>query len=551
MIEISVENGEFVLKSEYNPLVVDICREAPSRRFRSDKAWVFPNIKQNASYLLEHFKPEHFTPDAAELVRVNYTVKDTPWPASKEDARPWQGTVLDRAYDKKAFGLFWEMRLGKTFVAIQLACQYKKEDRITKLLVVVPNSIKATWAREFGSWATCSYHAATLEAGQTIRLPDKRKLPKGFKMPLQVLVCGVESLSSPGPLRKAFQWVGDDDFMMVVDESTSIKNPRAKRTQNIIGLGEKAKFRMIMTGTPITQGIHDLYSQMEFLDPDIIGMNSWVAFKRRYVIEEHIDLGPGKKFTRIVGYRNVKELLDLVAEHTDHLKTRDVIDDLPERTYEQRWVKPSRDQASAYQQLKSDLEAEYKEEVVTVRNTLEQMTRFQQIAGGFFPGEEKIIPLDNPKLRELENVIETIPDDVSVIIWCKFRAEIAAVAERLRELRYDVVEYHGGLERPQRDANEQAFQSKTVRFFVGNPATGGMGLELSAADYMIYYSNSFSYQDRQQSEARAQHVQKKHSVMYIDLFVDLKCEHTVATALKKKTSIADMVSKGLKGEDLF
>lgn len=557
--EIDFDGTEFVLRSKYDPTLVMMAKGAPDRKWdKATKQWRFALSLPNVNYIGATFPPEMLTPAAKDtILTYEHATPDTPFPdwyrfPAGVTPRPWQQAVLDKAWNKDGYALFWEMRLGKTFVAVTLASAYHQAGDIEKVVVVGLNSLKQTWNREFASWGTSATQILALDAGKKISFPQQRGRP------LQVVVVGVESLSAGGAYKKVCEWVAGSRYMVIVDESSRIKNFKAERTKRVVQLGKDAVRRLILTGTPITQGMQDLYSQFDFLGPDILGFNSFYSFRNRFCVMEEIRTRSGQSFTKIAGYQNTNELLTMVQNYAHRLRVSDVVADLPDRVYEERWVTPSPQQKKAYSDLKKDMRVAMDDKELTVENILERMTRFQQIAGGFLPlYDEEGNPVEtlaltpNPKVDELKSILEDLPNDEKVIIWCRFRAEIAIVARTIAAMDIGlVVEYHGGIPKEVRDDNEREFQSGNARFFVGNQATAGMGLELSAAGVVIYYSNSFSYEDRVQSEARAQHVDKKTSVMYIDLFNDLAVERAVSRALAAKTGLAEYVSAKLQGKTI-
>lgn len=569
-ITVDFDADEFIVTFPYDPILVMIIKGAPARKFNGkSKTWHLPITRQNVRFLQEsEFKHAHSSNDArAVLDNYDDAPVETPFPHWYRfpvgvQPREWQEPVLNKAWMKKEFGLFWEMRLGKTFVTVSLACAYHQSSDIAQVLVICPNSIKGgqVWQREFNKWGTGNFEIREHNT-RNVRWSNRRGHMK-------VMVASVEGLSQGKSYKQLEQFVNEAPTLVVVDESSRIKNFKATRTDRCVDIGKLAHRRMILTGTPITQGIQDLYSQFAFLNWKILGFNSYYAFKARYCREQEFTIkkGPqaGKSFTKITGYANVPELLERVAEYTDTLRVKDVRN-LPS-DYDVRMIPPSAEQTQVTKQLKEDMLAIFEGEELEVQNTLERMTRYQQIAGGFFPrfvGEEngkkifESIPLKkNPKLDELKAIVEDLPNDSKIIIWCRFRPEISLICNHLRSAYGDgsVVEYHGGVADEDRATATAAFHPDTedpeVRFFVGNPATGGMGLELSTADYSIYFSNSFSYEDRTQSESRMKHMEKEATCMYIDLYVNLPIDHAISNAQAIKGSVAAYVSDKLRNGEV-
>jgi SNF2 family DNA or RNA helicase len=182
------------------------------------------------------------------------------------------------------------------------------------------------------------------------------------------------------------------------------------------------------------------------------------------------------------------------------------------------------------------------------------MLRLQEIAGGIITFERNPDLYDaakfthnriagkNPKVEELLAIAEE--NDASTIVWCRFIEEIRMVCEALRErYGYDaVVEIHGGISENDRDHNVQnLFQTGKARFLVGNAATGGVGLNMTRAELVVYYSNSFSFTDREQSEDRAHRIGQTRSVTYIDIIAEGTVDAAVTQALREKKDVSEFV----------
>jgi SNF2 family DNA or RNA helicase len=302
-----------------------------------------------------------------------------------------------------------------------------------------------------------------------------------------------------------------------------------------------------MTGTPVTQGLQDLWAQFQFLSGKILECKSYVLFRNRYCI-----MG-GFENRKKMGYQFEDDLLGRIKPYVYMVKKSECMD-LPPKIFEKLLVSPTSEQKTAIKQLEDTYGAVSGDKVLTASMTLERLTRYQQIIGGTFPfdteeGYDSIpIPGGNPKLEEIMDSIATLDEHAKVIIWARFRPEIRYIIEALTKVYgpSSMVEYHGGTSPAERERAERVFQAESsYRFFVSNQSTGGMGITLTKASYVYYYSNSFSYEDRIQSEDRVHRKGLVHSVTYIDVEMEQKYDKMILTAIYKKQDLAQMVDREL------
>lgn len=519
------------------------------------KGWLVPIIAPNVSALRENFRFPEFTGPAVARIKqsMSATVEAPSFSGIHvPGTMAHQKNALAKSCGRPNYFFAHAMGSGKSLTILTLVANLHFDQGLSGLLVVCPSSIKFdVWSREAEKWMSglgADYSIHVLEAGKQNKAESWMEAQKDAGA-LNILVVGTQALSNKS--RAAYQvcedFLGEFKCGMVVDESSLIKNSQASRTKNIITLGDLAKWRWCATGTKITQGIHDLYAQFRFLDWKILGHKSFFSFKNRYCV-----MG-GFENHSIVSYRNVDELMTLIGPHIDVVRKEDA-NDLPPKTYQQRTATASPLQRRIFKELQHFMEADIVPgQPLSVATALERMTRYQQIAGGNCPkcnadGEWSTSPLDdNPKLEELIALLNET--DGKVVIWAVFIPEIKAITARLQDLYGpgSVVSYYGGVSTQDRTLAIDKFQADPgCRFFVANQATAGMGLTLTAATTAVYYSNSFSYSDRVQSEDRIHRTGQVSSVTYIDLFIDLPIDATIKEALAKKTNISKLVADRLR-----
>ena len=352
----------------------------------------------------------------------------------------------------------------------------------------------------------------------------------------------IEAFSTRKGVEVAEKFLLAHSTLMAIDESTTIKSKNAKRTKSIVKLGKMAKYRRIMTGSPITKSPMDLYTQCEFLNPELLGHKSFYSFQYEYAIIKRRNLG-SYSFNQIVGYKNLKELNGLLDNFSYRVRKQDCLD-LPDKVYTKRVVELTPEQARMYSDLKKIALGICEEGTVTPTTILTQLLRLQQVCSGHVKLDDGAIKtFSSAKIKELEAVVEEI--DGKAIIWANFTHDIESIVELLTKMYGEdsVVSYYGATSTDQRDYAMSSFQNpdSLVRFFVGQPRTGGYGLTLTQASTVIYYSNSYDLEVRLQSEDRAHRIGQVNKVTYIDIIAEKTVDEKVLQALRSKIDIASVV----------
>jgi len=478
-----------------------------------------------------------------------------------------QQECFDLSKDQKSFAILLEQGLGKTKVALDTAAFLHDRGDIDGLLIVAPNGVHANWIlREIPTHMP-------IENGYTSLLfrsdrIDSQKFKKAWDFlldyrGLSILSVNVEAVSqSQNAFAVCEKFLKRRKCMMVVDESSRIKTPSATRTKKVIRLGRLAKYRRIMTGTPVTQSPFDLYSQFMFLDPGILGFTSFYTFKHHFGVWEKKVAHQGERLQQyedLIRYVRLDELKRLVAD-SSFRRTKNECLDLPPKIYQVVPIRMSPAQEKLYKRLNEEGILEFDDLSLLAPNQLVRLIRLQQVTGGFVPNDEANsegkrtsgivqegvpIPGPNPKLDYL---MDALSEDYSgkSIVWARFRLEISAIAEALRKkFGYrSVAELHGGITGKDREESVDRFQSDpTCRFLIGQQQSG-IGITLHAADNVFYFSNSFSYEQRYQSEDRAHRIGLDHSVVYVDLTMEGTVDEKVRQVLLSTKRVADSVTEG-------
>lgn len=557
---VGFKDGYFTLETKVFDLVRS--RGFPSRiPLPGLEQWKIESTLENARYINENYTDSEVSQQAHDevvrLISKEITGANRKFPLDflfKNEPRPYQWDALDKAFGRKEFALFMEMRTGKSFVDINLAAQYYLEGTINAWLIVLfPGAIKATWKIQLKEHCPVPYECMLLQSGKVHRTSEfiNRSINK-----LKILVVGIESLSNGAGPRLITDFVALHRTKFTIDESTCIKNPKAltkakkkTRTRLCWDLGALCEYRMILTGTPTTQGIEDLYSQFRFLNWQIIGHKSYFTFSSKYCV-----MG-GFERRSVIGYKGVDKLLSRLSPFTYIISTEDAIG-IPEEVFTPIYVQQSVVQTRLLKELGDpyDMSTTYEDKELEVETVLERMMRYQQIVGGHFPykcrsdgGGYDIKALDeNPKMDALKGFIATIPKDQKVIIWARFVPELTDIINMLEEEGESHILYRGLSDAMREMAQEFFMKDDGPRFWVASQQESARGVELASASIHIFYSNSFDYSDRKQAEMRTNSShQKSKSITYVDIVMDHKIDKQINKALTYKKSIADYVKEQL------
>ena len=458
-----------------------------------------------------------------------------------------QEKALEMSWDKEVFAYFMEMGTGKSKVLIDNIAMLYNAGKINGALIVAPKGVYKNWfdgeipnhmpdyiERKVGLWRT---------------KPDDKALKPLFSTgaELHVLIMNVEAFSTKKGVEFAAKFLASHDTLMGIDESTTIKNPSAKRTQNILKLSKHTKYRRILTGSPVTKSPLDLYSQCQFLDPFLLDQSSYYVFRTRYAICRKINVS-GRSVEIVVGYRNLAELSDKLKDFSYRVLKDDCLD-LPKKTFVKRTVELTDEQKKLYKQMKEEAIAFLNGKMVTSATVITQLMRLHQITCGHFTSNDgKVQDVKSNRIGQLMDVLEEM--EGKAVIWAHYRYDIKKIVEAISKKYGEnaVVTYYGDTSTDDRQKAIKKIQDpeSPVRFIVGTPQTGGYGITLTGASTMIYYSNGYDLEKRMQSEARIDRIGQEKPMTYIDLIAEDTIDTKIVTSLRNKVNIASEIM----GEDL-
>ena len=467
---------------------------------------------------------------------MNYKFKTKPY--------KHQMTALEKSWNKETYAYFMEMGTGKTKVLIDNMSMLYDKGKIDGVLIVAPKGVIKTWyEQELPTHLPDHIENVTVLWQSNITKKQQEKLESLFEIEtaLHILIMNVEAFSTEKGVKFASKFLNSHKTLMAIDESTTIKTPTAKRTKNIIGLGKLAKYRRIMTGSPVTKNPLDLYTQCEFLDTYLLDFTSYYAFRNRYAEMKTMHIR-GRSIQVVDEFKNLSELSESLNAFSYRVLKEDCLD-LPPKNWTKRHIVLTADQRKVYDQMKKQAIAILNGKVTSTMTVLTQLMRLHQITCGHFTADDGSTQLiKNNRITELMDILGEM--NGKAIIWANYQRDVNEIIKNIIK-EYgpgSVVDYYGLTPQDERQDNIRKFQNGSkCRFLVGTPQTGGYGITLTKANTVIYYSNGYDLEKRLQSEDRAHRIGQKQAVTYVDLICEDTVDEKIVKALRDKINIASEV----------
>ncbi len=464
---------------------------------------------------------------------------------------------------RKTYALFMEQGTGKTWTLLADAERLYAKGTIDTVLVVAPNGVHTNWVkREIPAHMEGNIVARYWRSGAGVRhmkwLDDLFKLrAEGEPVPLRILAINIDALVTKKGYEFCEKFLLTGKALIILDESSRIKNPDAARTKALMRLRRFANGARIASGTPVTNSPVDVFAQMEFLESGLLGTTSYRAFVAEYadvlptthpLMQNMVRRNPRAAYAQIVArnpdgsprWRNLDKLQKLLEPHSFRVLKKDCLD-LPEKIYKTITFELNSEQQRAYDKMAEEQRIELDDRTELPVSELAALIKLQQITSGFVntPMGIKYVSEDNPRLKTLMDAIEDV--DGKFIVWARFREELEAISAALGDAGITHVQYHGGIGRDDREAAVDGFQNGDVRVFVGQPQSGGIGLTLTAAETVFYFSNDFNLETRLQSEDRAHRIGTRRNVVYIDIAAEDTIDEQITRNLQRKKRTAAVV----------
>ena len=460
-----------------------------------------------------------------------------PWRAATV-LLPHQLDAVAKLLPTRVAALFMEMGTGKTRTVIELA--RLRQTKIDRVVWFCPVAVKPTIFREILKHTDCSEDDIDVFGDKT----DEQTVPEDRFWH----IVGIESMSSSARIIGAAASLITERTMVVVDESTYIKGHFSKRTKRITLISAKSRYRLILTGTPITQGVVDLYAQMKFLSPKILGYNSFFTFAKNHLVYSDKYRGLIKRTLHT----------DWIAERIKpyvYQVTKAECLNLPDKLYADRYCDLTAEQQAAYQRAKEDfvddlMKYDDGRELQNGIAIFRLFSRLQGIACGFFTDtievegrdtfgrtvrkkETVTTPLPHKRLDALTRILDTVTDS-HIVVWTKYRQSVDEILDFLKKSDRPGYGFDGRVAESGRQEVVDRWVS-TGGVLVATQSLGSHGLnDLVAAATVIFYSNGFKYSERAQTEDRHHRLGQDSPVTYIDIWADCKIEDRIASALASK-----------------
>jgi len=473
---------------------------------------------------------------------MNYKFKTKPY--------DHQIKALKKSVDKKNYAYFMEMGTGKSKVLVDNMAMLYDKGKINGALIIAPKGVYNNWfTGEIPTHLASHIKPKMVLWTATISKTKQKEYDSLFETgyDLHILIMNVESFSTDKGRLFAGKFLRAHRALMTIDESTTIKNPTAKRTKAIVALGKEAYYKRILTGSPVTKSPLDLFSQCNFLSDELLESGSYYSFKNRYAVMKTHNFG-GRRVQLVHSYQRLDELASILKGFSYRVLKEECLD-LPDKIYIKREVELSKEQLQAYSTMKSAALATLKGKMATAPHVLTQMMRLHQITCGHLKNDDgTTTEIKSNRMTELMNLLDET--EGKVIIWGNYIYDIENLVKAVgKEYGADsVVQYYGATSQDDRAKAIKKFQDpdSKVRFFIGNPQTAGYGITLTAASTVVYFSNGYDLEKRLQSEDRAHRIGQNKSVTYVDFIAPKTVDEKIVKALRNKIDIASQVM----GEDL-
>ena len=457
-----------------------------------------------------------------------------------------QRSALNQSANQKEWAYFMEMGTGKTKVTIDNFAYLYFTKKINAVLIIAPKSVYTIWENEI-----------------QIHLPNEIKYkiykwnidkPKDYaslnkSQDFRIFLINVEALSTKRGLDACVDYLSKNTSNFVVlDESTTIKNRTAKRSRNILKLRSLSRIRRILTGSPITKSPLDLYTQCQFLNPQLLGFTSYLTFRNRYAEMGDIPVGSGRFISIPKYYKRLDELEDKLKTFSTRIR-KDQCLDLKPKIRQKRYIDLEGDNKTLYERLRVHALAIVENSTISFSNKLTEIIKLHQVCNGFTKNDDReLMQLHKQKLNALEEIIDET--DGKIIVFANYIYNINEIVTFLQHKygKNSTVSIYGAVNVEDRTkAVKRIQEDKNTRFIVINPTTGGFGLTLTACNTVIYFSNNYNLEVRMQSEDRAHRMGQKGSVVYIDIVARNTLDEAIMKSLINKGKIA---AKTLGEEDL-
>lgn len=527
------DRARVVIRFSYDEELVALVKMVPGREWdRTRRVWTIPRIPEHVRWLQARL-PRNIALSvdptlAVELLGQEKAVSDAAAYRKAGDAEiEWPLLSVPYAHQKAGLAflarlgsgaLLWEMGLGKTAAAIAF-CEWGTT--MGRVLVICPNTVKRNWKAEVIKH-TGADHANVLDG------PVKKRIEQLATWPYTIINCEAMSIPAMASAVQAIEW-----DVVIVDESTRFKSPTAKRTKALHKV--RAKHRIILTGTPITNSAEDAWAQMHFVTPGLLG--SWWSFVDRYLVRN-----PWTKAIEGVKPAMQTDLANKIGTRSYRILKSEVLD-LPPKVYEDREVELSPVQKRAYTAMKEDLRTLFEGQEIAAYNVLTQLLRLTQITAGMIGEGDRYAWLgvtENAKLAALDELLNDDLRGQQVVVFGLYQRELQELSKRYAGDTSGIL--YGPTPEKQRAVAIEDFQQGRRQYLFAQSRTGGIGINLTAAQYAVYYTRGWSLEEYLQSQDRLHRIGQHGTVTIVHLNAKGTVDDQIAKALASKQNLADALT---------
>lgn len=446
---------------------------------------------------------------------------------------PHQHAAIAKMLPTKVGALFADIGTGKSLMAIKLAVL--RQEKYDRLFWFCPVSLKETIAQEWRKHTDVPAHR--------LKVWDEKVTSDDLPMDALVHIIGIESMSSSARVILAYHAMVTEQSFVIVDESSYIKGYTAMRTQRLTALSASTRYRLILTGTPFTQGAVDLFAQMSFLSTKILGYASFYSFAANHLEYETKVSEQGHQFRtgRIIRTHNADFLAARIAPYVYQIRKDECLD-LPDKLYETRSFTMTDEQHGYYQQAKQEILLDLDYEDWNSIAIFHLFTSLQAIVCGFWTRTDpktlvkERLTFRHRRIGLLMDTLEALPDTEQVIIWAKYHHAIdemkVAIEQQYGRAAY--AEFHGGIAEKQRADELARWKQGDSRLLIATQSAGAHGLTLNNAAYSIFYADGYKYSEREQAEGRNHRIGQMRRPVYVSLCCEGSIDDRIATSLSRK-----------------
>ena len=433
-------------------------------------------------------------------------------------------------YHRKKVLLGDEMGLGKGLTSLATTLLAKKYNKIEKVLIVCPNSIKfSVWEKEIQKWTDEPY---LIISGSKEKKEDAIKdLSKYFYVVINYEAIRLKKNGIINKVLKSlYNW---DPNFIILDECHAIKNKDALQTKALKLF--KPEFCILATGTPVLNKTNELWSLLNYIDTEY--WSSYWKFIQRYCIIEEKYIGYHRKIKVISGSKNLEELKERMFPYYIGRTKKEVMDYLPDKIYETRFISLLNEQKKVYNELITNLITEIEGKVVTINRqfVITKLLRLLQVCDTLQALGGKDI---SAKLDECENIVNDLSSTHKIVFFTWFKETARALETRLLNKGIDTVRIDGEVKEKQRKELIDKFQkNKNCKVFIATISTCGLGIDLTCADVCVFVSRSYTPAINNQAESRLHRSGQKNVVNIITLIAQGTVEEKISTLLEDKQDL--------------